>query len=130
MDKLKVNTWQNVNGNLMQMPYKFTYVSIPSSTGSIQLPKGTSAQRPTGVAGKIRYNSELNQFEGHNGTAWGAIGAGATGGVGNYVFFENDLNITANYTITSGKNAMTAGPVTISDGITVTVPDGSVWTIV
>lgn len=104
--------------------------SVWSTTGALTLPKGTSAQRPTGVAGKIRYNNELNQFEGHNGTAWGAIGAGATGGVGNYVFFENDINITANYTITTGKNAMTAGPVTIADGITVTVPDGSVWTIV
>jgi hypothetical protein len=101
-----------------------------STVASIKLPVGTTAQRGTAAAGRIRYNSELTQFEGHNGTSWGAIGAGATGGVGNYVFFENDINITADYTINSGKNAMTAGPVTIADGITVTVPDGSVWTIV
>ena len=101
-----------------------------STTGSIKLPVGNTTQRGTAAAGRIRFNSELNQFEGNNGTAWGAIGAGATGGVGNYVFFENDINITANYTITAGKNAMTAGPVTINDGVTVTVPDGSVWTIV
>jgi len=101
-----------------------------SSTGSLTLPKGTSAQRPTGAAGKIRYNSDLNQFEGHNGTAWGAIGSGATGGAGNYAFWENDTTISANYTITTGKNAMTAGPVTINNNVTVTVPDGSTWTIV
>lgn len=102
-----------------------------SATTALKIPVGTTAQRPgTATQGQLRFNTELNQFEGHNGSAWGAIGAGATGGPGNYIFFENDINITANYTITAGKNAMTAGPVTIADGITVTVPDGSVWTIV
>lgn len=101
-----------------------------STTASIGLPTGNTAQRGTAAAGRIRFNNELNQFEGNNGTAWGAIGAGATGGVGNYAFFENDTTITANYTITAGKNAMTAGPVTINNNVSVTVPDGSVWTIV
>jgi Repeat of unknown function (DUF5907) len=44
--------------------------------------------------------------------------------------YENDQLVTANYTITSGKNAMSAGPITIDTGVTVTVPSGSVWTIV
>jgi hypothetical protein len=56
--------------------------------------------------------------------------AGATGGTGNQVFYENDQTITANYTITTNKNAMTAGPVTINSGVTVVVPSGSSWTIV
>jgi hypothetical protein len=43
---------------------------------------------------------------------------------------ENDTTIAANYTITTGKNAMSAGPITISTGVTVTVPTGSVWTVV
>jgi hypothetical protein len=55
---------------------------------------------------------------------------GATGGGTDRVFYENDQVVTTAYTITSGKNAMTAGPVTINDGITVTVPDGSTWTVV
>jgi hypothetical protein len=46
------------------------------------------------------------------------------------VFYENDTNVTANYTITTGKNAMTAGPITIDNGVTVTVPNGSTWTVV
>jgi hypothetical protein len=54
----------------------------------------------------------------------------ARGGGNNKVFFENDQNVTVNYSITQGKNAMTAGPVTIVDGVTVTVPDGSTWTVV
>jgi hypothetical protein len=40
------------------------------------------------------------------------------------------LTLTTNYTITTSKNAMTAGPVTINSGVTVTVPSGSTWTVV
>lgn len=62
---------------------------------------------------------------------WGAIsGNGATGGLGNPVFYENDQTVTADYTITSNKNAMSAGPITIATGITVTVPTDSTWVIV
>ena len=43
---------------------------------------------------------------------------------------ENTPTISSNYTITTGSNAMSAGPITIADGIIVVVPDGSVWTIV
>jgi hypothetical protein len=45
------------------------------------------------------------------------------------VFYENSNTISASYTITTGKNALTAGPVTVADGVTVTVPDGSVWAV-
>lgn len=44
--------------------------------------------------------------------------------------YENLQRITSNYVVTTGSNAMSAGPITINDGITVTIPDGSVWTIV
>jgi hypothetical protein len=56
--------------------------------------------------------------------------AGAVGGGNDRIFFENDQVVTSNYTITENKNAMTAGPITIDSGITVTVPDGSTWTVV
>ena len=45
-------------------------------------------------------------------------------------FYVNDKTINYNYTIPTGKNAMTAGPVTVASGITVTVPVGSYWTVV
>ena len=48
----------------------------------------------------------------------------------NQVFFENDKLIEVGYQITSTKNAMTAGPISISAGIAVTVPSGCSWTIV
>ena len=48
----------------------------------------------------------------------------------NTVFFENDTAVGVGYSITSGKNAMSAGPISINAGIAVTVPSGSSWTIV
>ena len=57
--------------------------------------------------------------------------AGAVGGANtNPVFYENDNSVDVSYTITSGKNAMAAGPIAIKAGVTVTVPSGSFLTIV
>ncbi len=58
------------------------------------------------------------------------ISAGATGGGSDEVFYENDQAVTTNYTITNGKNAMAAGPITINSGVTVTVGSGETLTIV
>ena len=58
------------------------------------------------------------------------ISAGATGGGSDEVFYENDQTVTTNYTITNGKNAMAAGPITINSGVTVTVGSGETLTIV
>jgi len=52
-------------------------------------------------------------------------GLSPVGGGSDEVFYENDKTVTTNYTITTDKNAMTAGPVVINDGVTVTVPTGS-----
>jgi hypothetical protein len=100
-----------------------------SSTGAITTPVGTTGQRPSPTTGMLRFNSTGTSFEGYNGSAWTSLG-GATGGVGNPAFYENDITITADYTISTNKNAGSFGPITINSGVTVTVPDGSVWTIV
>jgi len=57
-------------------------------------------------------------------------GGGAGGAQAGGVIYENNQSITANYTLTTGKNGMSAGPITINSGVVVTVPSGSVWTIV
>jgi len=44
--------------------------------------------------------------------------------------YEHEHTIDADYSITSGNNAMSAGPITISSGYSVTVPTGSTWVIV
>lgn len=61
--------------------------------------------------------------------SWGLAG-GALGTGSDQIFYENDQTVTGNYSITAGKNAMTAGPVTVNSGITVTVPSGSSWSII
>jgi len=43
--------------------------------------------------------------------------------------YENADDIAANYSITAGKNAMSVGPITIADSVTVTVPSGQRWVI-
>lgn len=55
---------------------------------------------------------------------------GATGAPGNYAFYENDMTVTGDYTLRNNKNAMSAGPMTIETGVTVTIPTGATWTIV
>lgn len=104
-----------------------------SGTGAIDVAAGTTAQRPsTPSNGMFRYNSTDNAFEGYANGAWGAIGGagGATGGGSDDVFYENSQNVTTDYTITDGKNAMSAGPITIDSGVTVTIGSGEYWTVV
>ena len=43
--------------------------------------------------------------------------------------YEHAHTIASNYSITSGNNALTAGPITINTGVSVTVPTGSTWII-
>ena len=45
-----------------------------TSTGALQISAGTTAQRPTGAVGKIRWNSDLTQYEGYNGSTWSLLG--------------------------------------------------------
>jgi hypothetical protein len=145
-----------------------------TSTGAVTIPVGTTAERPTGAVGKIRWNSSLTQYEGYDGTNWTLLGgavitndtstatnlyptfAGVTSGNVSTLFtgnakllykpstgelqssalvasngiVVNSQTVTANYTIATGNNASSAGPVTVADGVSVTVSDGSRWVVV
>jgi hypothetical protein len=83
-------------------------------TGAVgaRLPIGTTGQVLTVSGGK---------------PAW-ATAAGSN--ITTLGLYENSATISANYTIGSGNNAMSAGPITVSTGFTVTVPTGSTWTVV
>lgn len=74
-----------------------------------------------GTAGQV-----LTSGGASSAPTWSTPSASAASGM----FWENDLTLTTNYTITTNKNAGTFGPVTINSGVTVTVPSGSTWTIV
>jgi hypothetical protein len=64
-----------------------------------------------------------------NGTAW-VSSAPVSSNITAQGLFENANTISANYTIGTNNNAVSAGPITVASGFTVTVPSGSVWTIV
>ena len=99
-------------------------------TGFMLIPKGTTAERPVSpVNGEIRYNTTTNQFEGYQGGEWGQLGGGATGGGSDEVFVENGVTVTTNYTLSTGKNAESVGPITVNSGITVTIPSTQRWVI-
>lgn len=107
-------------------------VIIDSDT-ALGVPCGTTEDREKIVPleqGMIRFNTDKNTLEYYNGTIWETLGKVAQGGNEDEIFFLNDKVIRYNYTIPEGKNAMTAGPITINSGVTVTIPEGSTWTIV
>ena len=62
------------NGDIDLQPNGTGNVKI-TSTGAIIMPVGTTAQRPeTGVVGMMRFNSDVDMFEGYNGVSWVKIG--------------------------------------------------------
>ncbi len=61
------------------------------------------------------------------GLKWAAGGGSNITSLG---LWENNATISANYSITSGNNGLSAGPVTVASGVTVTVPTGSSWAVV
>ena len=98
-----------------------------ASTGSAEIPVGTTAQRDGSPAtGMFRFNTTTSGFEGYDGSDWGAIGGGggATGAGGDEVFQENERVVTTSYTLSTNKSAMCVGPLTINSGVTVTIPSG------
>ena len=110
------------NAGTVNIPNNLIY----SGTGTVTLPNGTTAQRPTPAAGMIRYNSTEAEFEGYADGEWGSIGGGASAGG---AIYENVDNVSENYTITAGSNGMSVGPMTIDSGFTVTIPAGQRWVI-
>jgi len=82
---------------------------------------GSASNLNSGTLPDARFPSTLPAVSGANLTG---ISAGATGGGSDEIFYENGQTVTTNYTITNGKNAMTAGPISINSGATVTVGSG------
>jgi len=123
-DKLRVydgSAWNDAVTDLTGV------VTKTSTTGSAELPSGTTAQRDgSPSAGYIRFNSDETSFEGYDGSAWGAIGGGASAGG---AIYENSNSIDASYTLTTNTNGMSVSPITIASGVTVTVPSGARWVI-
>lgn len=82
-----------------------------TSTGSILLPVGTTAQRPTAVAGKLRYNSTTSEFEGYT-TEWGSLGGGGVGA--EYISATPTLSSSVANQIVIGNYSSYVSPVFIT----------------
>jgi len=99
-----------------------------SSSGSIKVPSGTEAERPgSPAAGMIRYNSDAASFEGYT-TEWGSIGGGGQEAGG--AILTNTDTATETYEFPSGTNGFSVGPITVSDGVSVTVASGNRWVVI
>ena len=127
----------NFNGSLNQNGSTFVASRWTSGTGDdIYRLSGDVGIGTTNPTEKLQIIGNANvsgivtaaSFSG-DGSSLSGIAA-AKGGGTDKIFFENDQEVTADYTISTSKNAMSAGPVGIATGITVTIPSGSTWTIV
>ena len=119
--------------NLGLMPQAggtFTGKVIHNYVTSVRMPSGQTSDRGTSANGDFRYNNETHKFEGYQNGAWGEIGggAGATGGGTDQVFVETGQDVTEDYQLNAGKNAITVSP-TIANNKTITVPNGATLVI-
>lgn len=100
-----------------------------SATVSNEITLGNSSITSFRIPG-VQSGASNGQVLTYNSTNGDLELADVSATVASGAIYENSQSITASYTITTNKNAMSAGPIDIASGATVTVPSGSVWTIV
>ena len=100
-----------------------TWAAVPNP----DLTQLSASNLTSGTIPDARFPATLPAVSGANLTG---LGSGCTGGGTDEIFWENGQTVTTNYTITNNKNAMSAGPITINNGIAVTIGTGENWTIV
>lgn len=119
-----------------------TTLTFLNQTSVLQLPTGTTANQPTGISpGTIRYNTDLDaaeiykQDDGTGNPGWAAVSGGGPALGTDSIIRTNPNTISENITVgpTAGAefaNGMSAGPITIGNGFTVTVESGGSWSVV
>ncbi len=116
----------DVNGNSIVSASNANIAITPNGSGKVVI-DGISHPTADGTNGQalVTNGSGVLSF-----STISAAGGGATGGGSDEVFYENDQAVTTDYTITASHNAVTAGPITVNNGITVTIPSGVRWVVV
>ena len=116
----------DVNGNAIVSASNGNIAITPNGTGKVVI-DGISHPTADGTNGQalVTNGSGVLSF-----STISASGGGATGGGSDEVFYENDQTVTTDYTISASHNAVTAGPITVNNGITVTIPSGVRWVVV
>ena len=114
-----------------------TTLSFLNDNSVFRLPSGTQSTRPTGVSvGTLRFNTTIDQAEiykaddGTGSAGWTPVaGGGPAIGTNNNVIAEN---LTVGPSANNGAeftNGMSAGPISINSGFTVTVESGAAWSV-
>ena len=118
----------DVNGNAIVSTSNANIAITPNGSGKVVL-DGISYPDADGTNGQalVTNGSGVLSFSTISG---GGGGGGATGGGSDEIFYENDQTVTTDYTVTASHNAVTAGPITVNNGITVTIPSGVRWVVV
>tara|TARA_R100001460_G_scaffold5165_2_gene14332 strand:+ start:7132 stop:7548 length:417 start_codon:yes stop_codon:yes gene_type:complete len=118
-----------------------TTLSFLNTNSVFRLPAGTQAQRPTGISvGTLRFNSDLDSAEiykaddGTGSAGWAPVAGGGPSLGTDSVIRTNANTIAENISVgpSAGAefaNGMSAGPITINSGFTVTVESGGAWSV-
>lgn len=120
-----------------------TTLSFLNDNSVFRLPSGTQSTRPTGVSvGTLRFNTTIDQAEiykaddGTGAAGWTPVaGGGPAIGTDSIVRTNNNViaeNLTVGPSANNGAeftNGMSAGPITINTGFTVTVESGASWSV-
>ena len=120
-----------------------TTLKFFNTNSVLELPTGTTAQRPTGVSiGTLRFNSTIDQAEiykaddGTGSAGWSPVaGGGPAIGTDSIIRTNHNQiaeNLTVGPTANNGAeftNGMSAGPISIDSGFTVTVESGAAWSV-
>jgi hypothetical protein len=115
-----------ITGALTGTTSTFSGDGTYSGTGQVKLPAGTTAQRSGSPAdGMLRYNTDLDSFEGYVDGIWGGIGGAQAGGA----IMTNKAAASVSYTIAVGENGLSVGPITVNSGVTITVASGQRWLV-
>ena len=101
----------------------FNALSPITSTGDLIIGNGTNS------ATRLAIGTTSYVLTSNGTTATWAAAAGGGSNITALGLWENNASITANYTIGTGNNATSAGPISVAASIVVTVPTGSTWVV-
>ena len=104
------------------------YCVINKSNATVQLVGGSVGSATTGIS--ISAGSSATAAWNGSDFVQVAGNGGAVGGGSDKIFILNGQTVTTNYTVPSGQNAGSFGPVSVNSGVVVTLPTGSTWTVV